>query len=1011
MESPTVPSDRDVVRTARDLLRRAERRAGSRWRNAVDPDARLLAWTTRSPAFKTNLFRFVDVFPACADVDDAARHLVEYLDGPGSPAVIRRSLGPVRGDLPGARRIATSIARRGIERMAARFIVGATTTDVVPKLAAAWADGFATTLDFLGEKTVTAADADAYTAKVLDAVVTLGGAAPSWPERLLLERDPWGRLGRANVSIKPTALSPHLGATSIDLGVGEAIDRLGPVLEEARRLGVTVHFDTEHDESKDAIFTLVRAIGDRWPDGPDLGCVVQAYRRDAEDDMSAIVAWSRRRVASGAAPLQVRLVKGAYWDAETIAARANGWPSPVWAEKADSDLNFEHLTGLLMSAAGAVRPAIASHNVRSIAYAATLAEAIGLPRDAWEVQVLHGMAEPLHAAVRDSGVRVRVYRPVGELVPGMSYLVRRLLENTANESFVRHGFRNRDVSDRDLASPAAAPSPAPAPAPAGTVDRRERTTSVATAVVLAPFVNEPPAELRRPAVRARCASATPSFGFEVPLLVGERRISTVATLDSLDPGRLSTRVCTSSLADAEHVDDAVRLAHGALRTWGSAEIEQRAAVLDRAASLIATEREALTMLIVHEAGKPLVEADADVAEAIDFLRYYARAACALVDRPLLQVPGERNTMRLRPRGVTAVIAPWNFPLAIPCGMVAGALVMGNPVVLKPAEQTPGVALRLVELMRAAGVPDDALHLLPGLGELVGPALVTHPLVANVVFTGSRAVGLEIVASAAVVQPGQRHIRRVVAEMGGKNAVIVDSDADLDVAVPAIAHGAFGYAGQKCSATSGMIGVGPGFDRMVSRLAGLVDVLTIGHPSDPAVEVGPVIDADAVARIARFRDLAATEGTIVAERLDLPVGGHYVGPVLAVVDDPAVRVATEEVFGPFLVALRAADLEHAIALADASDYALTGGVFSRSPGNVERVIAGSACGNLYVNRATTGAVVGRQPFGGGRLSGCGLKAGGPDYLLQFADASVVSENTLRQGFAPDLFTDRPDGAAG
>ena len=506
-------------------------------------------------------------------------------------------------------------------------------------------------------------------------------------------------------------------------------------------------------------------------------------------------------------------------------------------------------------------------------------------------------------------------------------------------------------------------------------------------------------------MRARYLSATPPFGFDVPLLIGDRRIGTSETLESLDPGRLSLRVCTSSLADPEHVDAAVRIAHGALATWGSARIEQRAAVLERAAALLAASRSELTMLVVHEAGKPLAEADGDVAEAIDFLRYYARAARALVDRPLVQVPGERNTMTLRPRGVTAVIAPWNFPLAIPCGMVAGALVMGNPVVLKPAEQTPGVALRLVELMRAAGVPNDALQLVPGLGELVGPALVTHPLVANVVFTGSRAVGLEIVATAAVVQPGQRHVRRVVAEMGGKNAVIVDTDADLDVAVPAIAHGAYGYAGQKCSATSRVIGVGPRFDRMVERLAGVVDALTIGHPSDPAVEVGPVIDAEAVARIAHFRDLAAKEGTVIAERHDLPNDGHYVGPILAVADDPAARIATEEIFGPFLVALRADDLEHAIALADAGDNALTGGVFSRSPGNVRRVIAGSACGNIYVNRATTGAVVGRQPFGGGRLSGCGLKAGGPDYLLQFADATVVSENTLRQGFAPELFEDR------
>ena len=494
MTPPAAPLDTDVVRTARELLRSAERSAGSRWREAVDADARLLAWTTRSPAFKTNLFRFVDVFPACVDADDVARHLVEYLDDPSSPAVVRRGLGPVRRGLPGARRLASGVARRGIERMAERFIVGATTEAVVAKLATTWAEGFATTLDFLGEKTVTAADADAYAAKVLDAVVRLGEAARAWPERPLLERDPWGQIGRANVSIKPTALSPHLVATSTDLGVEEAIDRLVPVLAAAKRHRVTLNFDTEHDESKDAIFTLVRTIGDRWPDGPDLGCVVQAYRRDAETDLTTMIEWSRRRVADGAAPLQIRLVKGAYWDAETIAARANGWPSPVWTDKAETDRNYEHLTGLLMAAAGAVRPAIASHNVRSIAYAATLARAIGLPADAWEVQVLHGMAEPLHEAVRESGLRVRVYRPVGELVPGMAYLVRRLLENTANESFVRNGFRNRDISDGDLS----APTP-PAAVVDPTVPPRRRR----------PRRSRPPMRARRSSTNHRRSSAVP----------------------------------------------------------------------------------------------------------------------------------------------------------------------------------------------------------------------------------------------------------------------------------------------------------------------------------------------------------------------------------------------------------------------------------------------------------------------------------------------------------------------
>ena len=521
----------------------------------------------------------------------------------------------------------------------------------------------------------------------------------------------------------------------------------------------------------------------------------------------------------------------------------------------------------------------------------------------------------------------------------------------------------------------------------------------------ASFRNEPVAEIRRAPVRARLAAAVTTvehgLGFDVPVLIGGRAISTVETLPSVDPGRTTRTVAVQALATVEHVDEAIGVARQALDDWSGRSVHDRAAVLRRGADLLRRRRDELTALIAIEAGKPIAEADADVCEAIDFWSYYAASAEALEAIPLAQVPGERNDLHHRARGVGVVIAPWNFPLAIPAGMVGGALVMGNPVVFKPAEQTPGIALRMVQILHEAGVPPAALAFLPGIGEDIGPALVEHPDTSFVAFTGSRAVGLDIVRRAAVVQPGQRHVKYVSAEMGGKNPVVVDTDADLDVAVPAIVKSAFGYAGQKCSAASRVLVPDRIADQLVTRLAGAVEMLTIDHPTDPGADLGPLIDADALERVGRYRKLAEEEGEVVARRDDVPDGGWYAGPVVTIVPDHRARVATEEIFGPILSVVPVADFDAALAAANDSEYALTAGVFTRTPSHIAEAARRLDAGNVYVNRGTTGAMVARQPFGGHKLSGTGSKAGGPDYLLRFATPVVVTENTQRQGFAPDL----------
>jgi RHH-type proline utilization regulon transcriptional repressor/proline dehydrogenase/delta 1-pyrroline-5-carboxylate dehydrogenase len=399
---------------------------------------------------------------------------------------------------------------------------------------------------------------------------------------------------------------------------------------------------------------------------------------------------------------------------------------------------------------------------------------------------------------------------------------------------------------------------------------------------------------------------------------------------------------------------------------------------------------------VRECAKPWGEADADVCEAIDYLEYYARCALELErGRPLMEVPGERNAMRYAPRGVCAVIAPWNFPLAILTGMAAGALASGNAVVLKPAEQSPASGLTCIDALREGGVPTHVVHLLPGDGD-VGAALVRHPGVATIAFTGSKGVGLEIIQEAARTVAGQRHVKRVVSEMGGKNCVIVDSDADLDDAVPAIVASAFDYGGQKCSAAARVLVVEAIADELFERVRGAVEVLEVGQAGDFATQVPPLIERSAQERVLGYCERAAREGRLLRHPGPVPGRGWFVAPAVAIELPPGSPVLEDEIFGPLLAMERVADVETACNVVDGLGYALTGGLFSRNPNTVEYVVSRTPVGNLYVNRQITGAMVGRQPFGGNRLSGTGFKAGGPDYLLQFTDPQVIAEDTTRHG---------------
>ena len=987
------PPDSEVSALARRI---AQLGAGEKARvfNMSWWSERMLGWAMSHPSFKTQLFRFVDVFPATGDDADVLRHIDEYFEGADAPRVMELGID-LAERMPLGPRVSAGVARRNIERMAQQFIVGANPAECLPGLHRLWRQGSAFTVDLLGEKTVTEADADRYAARMGELLTTLLDGTAAWAPDDHLERDDLGPLPRASISIKPTALASLYAPLTRRDGLAQARTRLLPLLTVAARRGAFVWFDMEHYDVKDLTLELFRDLVDT-PElaGLQAGVVLQAYLKDSRDDLADLISWAGGADRPGG-PVGVRLVKGAYWDSETIVAQAEGWSPPVYQDKVETDANYERCVRILHDHHGTVRAAFASHNLRSLAFAVTYAQAQGIPDTGYELQMLYGMAEPIQAAIRRLGLRLRIYVPVGELVPGMAYLVRRLLENTSNESFVRHRFAEGRQLEELIAPPAVARLPEVEP------PVRRPATDLSDP---GPYRHEPPAEWRRAEVRAGVGAAVDAaperFGAEVPAVIGGRRVHTSRTIASVDPADPDTVVAYSASCGASEADAAVEAAERAWEGWRRTPVPERAAVLFRAAEWMRARRADLVALEVFEAGKPWPEADGDVCEAIDFCEYYGREMLRLdrggaVESP----PGESNTLRYRGKGVGVVIAPWNFPLAIPTGMVVASLVAGNAVLFKPAEQTPAIAYRLVEALEAGGLPAGVLAFLPGLGEEVGAHLVEHPGVAFVAFTGSKEVGLRINQAAATFRPGQRHVKRVVAELGGKNALVIDADADLDQAVPAVASSAFGYAGQKCSAASRLVVVDAVYEEVVERLITHTRELPVGHPRDMAVKVGPVIDAEAWKRILGVVERAPEEGDVLLAREDVPGTGWFVGPTIVADASTTSSLARDEIFGPVLTVFRAADLTAAVAIANDTDFALTAGVFSRSPAHVRFAAEELRAGNVYVNRGITGAVVGRQPFGGYGLSGVGSKAGGPDYLLQFLDPRVVTENTLRQGFAP------------
>ncbi|MFB6265059.1 MAG: L-glutamate gamma-semialdehyde dehydrogenase [Bradymonadaceae bacterium] len=955
---------------------------------------KMMDWSMSNEDFKVQMFRFVDVFPTLDDSAEVARHLQEYFlrEGEDFPSMFEWGLSQVE---PGSRiaGLAASQIEGRIEGMASKFIAGRTAEEAVPTLREMWDQDVAFTLDLLGEATVSEDEARSYHEQYQRILETLLDETEDWSDKDQLERASFGRVPKVNLSVKISSLYSQLDAVHFEHSVDEVVDRLRPLFRTARDRGAFINLDVEQHYLKDLTIAAFKQLLDEpeFEDFEHAGIVVQAYLRDSEEDLRELCDWAARR----GTPVTVRLVKGAYWDYETIRAEKKGWPAPVYVDKARTDANYEKLTRMLLDHHDVIHTAIGSHNVRSLAHAMAYAEDIGLEPSGFEVQMLYGMAEPMKRAVSSMGYRLRDYVPIGEMIPGMAYLVRRLLENTSNESWLRASFAEEEGRDELLARP-----------DPGEPDDEQRRASTGDWEPVSEhgFRNEPTRDFAREKWRNQFGEAIERveqrLGRRYRPVVGGRELKTGRMIRSVSPANPDRTVGEVEIGGERHVKQAIQSAWETRTEWADTDPEDRAECLLRVAEGMRDRRDELAAWIVFESGKNWREADADVCEAIDFCEYYAREMKRLgAPRRMGDVAGEHNLLAYQPRGVAAVIAPWNFPLAILTGMTMAAAVTGNTVVVKPAEQSPVIAAKLMEIVDEAGFPDGTINYLPGLGEEAGEALVGSPYIHVVAFTGSRRVGLDIIRKAGETDPvKQEEVKKVVCEMGGKNGIVVDSDADLDEAVQGVVESAFGYSGQKCSACSRAIVLEGCYEEFRERLVEATRSLIVGPARQPESFVTPVIDESAREKIESYIDIGESEAEKLIHR-QVPEEGHYVGPT--VFDDvpPDARIAQEEIFGPVLALIRADSFDEALEIANGTNYALTGGVYSRSPAHIDRARREFDVGNLYINQSITGALVHRQPFGGYRMSGVGSKAGGPDYLLQFMEPRAVSENTMRRGFAP------------
>jgi RHH-type proline utilization regulon transcriptional repressor/proline dehydrogenase/delta 1-pyrroline-5-carboxylate dehydrogenase len=840
------------------------------------------------------------------------------------------------------------------------FVMGRTIDEAIARMRKRENQGFTASFDMLGEAARTYPDAERYFGAYERAIHAVGKVASEGH----------------SISVKLSALNPRYEVAQYDRCVPNLTEQVEALATLAKRYGIAFTIDAEESERLEMSLDIIHAVAGLpalkgW-DG--LGMAVQAYGKRARPTL----AWADAVGAATGRRIAVRLVKGAYWDSEIKHTQEQGLSDyPLFTRKAATDVSYLACARDMLRAKN-IYPAFATHNALTVA---TILEWAGTSRD-FEFQRLHGMGEGLYESlVREQGYHTRIYAPVGGHRDLLAYLVRRLLENGANSSFV-HQLADERLTDADiLADPVAKI--------AAVGGSRHPSIPLPQDLFAPERKNSEGIDLndREELARVAVAVAKP--------LRGESRGP--APTPELDPGFRRgtkdevTRPEHATTPDKERARQAVDRALAAFPDWSTEPVEQRAACLDRLADLLEAERDQLMRIAVQEAFKTIPDALGEVREAVDFCRYYAaQARNGLQPIELPGPTGERNLLRMEGRGAWVCIAPWNFPLAIFLGQVTAALVAGNTVVAKPAPQTPEIARLAVELAYRAGVPRDALVFAPG-GPDMGQALMEDSRIAGVAFTGSTATAKRIART--LLEDDERPIVPLIAETGGINAMIVDSTALPEQVVADVVTSAFRSAGQRCSALRVLLLQEEIAGRTLEMLMGAMDTLVVGDPADPRTDVGPVIDRAAYDRLMGHRELMRPRWI---HTVPVPNGGLFVPPTAIRVE--LLEDVGKEWFGPLLhvATWKAGELAETVARVNRSGFGLTMGLHSRIARAAEAVQGVARVGNLYVNRSMIGAIVGSQPFGGEGQSGTGPKAGGPHYLPRFCAERVTSTDTTSSG---------------
>ncbi len=870
--------------------------------------------------------------------------------------------------------------------MGGQYVLGRTIEEAIRKGRTTNSAGTRFSFDMLGEGARTATDAQRYFDAYAEAIRVLAAS-----------NDDSDITSAAGISIKLSALHPRYAYRQQGRVMSELLPRVKALALMARAGGLGFNIDAEESERLDISLDVFEALA-KDPDlaaWEGLGFVLQAYQKRAVatcDWLIELAHQTHRR-------LMIRLVKGAYWDREIKHAQERGLADyPVFTRKCHTDLSYQICAAKLLAAADAVFPQFATHNAHTVAMIMRLARG----QTDFEFQRLHGMGQLLYAQLSESApdTTIRVYAPVGSHKDLLPYLVRRLLENGANSSFVNRFLDanvpaevlNRDPVQDVLAVP----------------ERRHVRIPLPRHLYAqepAPWLNANGLDLDDASVVSALLPqllTPPSQQFEaLPIVGGQSVIGDLTPVTNPASGSVVGFVAS---ATAEQREQALERATAAQPHWDRKGASHRAACLERAADLLESKTPVLMGMIVAEAGRTIDDALAEVREAIDFCRYYAQQAKHNFSAPLtLPGPtGELNELSLQGRGVFLCISPWNFPLAIFVGQVVAALVTGNAVIAKPAEQTPLIASHTVKLLHEAGIPQDILHLLPGDGETVGAALVADSRISGVVFTGStetaQSINRQLAAREGPIVP-------LIAETGGLNVMLVDATALPEQVVDDVIASAFQSAGQRCSALRVLYLQDDIADAVVDMLCGATQELRVGDPAELQTDVGPVIDAQAQRLIDQHAERMCREGRrLTAASLDPELSnGHFVAPQIYEIEH--LGQLDREVFGPILHVIRYKKSQLQAVLADirASGYGLTLGIHSRIDGFAQAVFENTRVGNTYINRNTVGAVVGVHPFGGQGLSGTGPKAGGPHYLYRFVTEKTRTDNVVAKGGNTDLFT--------